>query len=214
MDTKIRAAIQNHEDFQRLKNVFPLEFIVDSFTNPNRGPQVRFIGNLLEQEGENPSLFIEGMLYHEWVEFEESRKLGYNDAQLGESNANDPNYAQLHLLSKRKELGFHKYIGKQVLTSEPDLPFLSIVLATMATGMDYQMPIPPYRPFCKMIQKRIREGMTEYNDPFTLDHVQNGIKLFKLGGDDCSGEAQSLALAREILDKGQHVRERTIFDII
>jgi len=194
MDEKVQKAIVQHEDYQRLQKVFSLDFVIDCLTNSRRGPQARFIGNLLKNNSANLSLFTNGMFYHELVELEGFRNFGYSDEELGANHSQDSNSHKVCFLAKRKELSLHKDIGQQILAVE--LPFLSLVMAAFAPGQDYEIPAPPFDILCESIVERISSGMQEYEKPFTIEQVKQAIELYRLGGDKCSGERFALDYAQ------------------
>jgi hypothetical protein len=110
MEEQIKTAIERHEDYQRLQQVFSLDFLIDCFTNPRRGNTgtARWVGGLLRDYGKSPTLFVSGVHYHELVEAEEFKKMGYADQQLGDNKSNDPNYNFADTIAKRKELEFYQ----------------------------------------------------------------------------------------------------------
>ncbi len=196
MDTNVRNAIAEYEDYQRLKKVFPLDFVVDCLSNPRRGTNgiARWVGKLLGERGTDPTLFVSGVHYHELVELEELRKMGYSDERLGENHSQDPNLKPADTIAKRKELEYYQTIADKVAGVRP--PFLSWVFTHLSVVGDYGMSVPPFDVVCRMIEER---GAQFYKHPFAIKDVGDGISLLKLGGEVCSEEQQAMHLAQTYL---------------
>jgi hypothetical protein len=198
----LEATITGYEDYKRLKNEFPLEFVVDCLTSPSRSPKIAFIGHLLRDTAQNPTLLIHGIRYHEMAELEGKRKLGYPDDRLDESHENNPDYPILHQNAKRKEFQFYQKIGEEVLGVK--LPFLALLFASAAASVDYGRPLPPYEAFCKGIAEEAKMGMIGYEEPFTVEDYQKAVELFRIGGNKCSGEKAVRILAQRYISGERH----------
>lgn len=197
MDDSVRLAVAEHEDYQRLQKVFPLEFLLDCMTNPRRHMHggIRMWGNILRQYASNPTLFIDGVRYHELAELEWFRNRGYSDEQLGQNHSEDPNFGIADMEAKRKELKFYQFVCERVLDAKP--PFLSWTFSSLAAMKDLGVRMPgSYDEVYRAIEAR---GLDFYKDPFTLRDVEDAIVLLKKGGSQCSGEKDVLVYAQRFL---------------
>ncbi|GEM_PF-5888425 len=194
MDERVKSAIESHEDFSRLKKAFPLDFVVECLTNPRRSPKgARFIGHLLNSHSKNPSLFISAIHYHELVELEKFRKLGYSDNQLGENHSKDSNRPAACDEAKKKELDFYNFVALKI--DGKTYPNLSWPFSNISVMGEYNMSTTPYEILSKMVSER--KGL--YGKKFTFENVKSCIDLLRLGGDECLDQDISLSYAKRYL---------------
>lgn len=174
MDEDVRIAISEQGDYQRLQKEFPLDFLVECLTDPNRPANGggRMIGNILRRHVPNPSLFVCGVHYHELVEFEEKRKMGYTKQQLSEATTDDPNHPEACRKAKLKEFGFYNDVSERVLGCK--LPKISIVFASNSVASDYEIPFLPYNEFYEVIRG---SKTVSIQDRFTMRDVENAITM-------------------------------------
>ena len=212
MDKRVKDALEKHRHYTRLKSTFSLGFLVNCIKNMSRNSnRGGIIGNILEKYGQNLSLFISGIHYHELVELEEKRKLGHSDEEMGDIHIHRSCIEKIHVIAKSKELKFYQEIGKEVL--KDTLPWLGYIMACGAPMDDYEIPHTPYDMFYEAIQKRKRQ-IPEYRKHFTRDDVEKAIKLFELGGDKCSGKESALSLANDYLSGRKPAPEESILDFL
>jgi len=208
MDNKIKQAVEQYENYQRLQKVFSLEFVVNCLTNPRRG-DARIIGEILKKQVPTPTLLINGIHYHELVELEEFRRLGYSDDQLGDNHSQDSNYQLADTQAKRKELEFYQAVAESAVGLKP--PFLSWVFSVLAPSKDLGMPMPTFE---IMVRGKESRGPDFYKDSFNMQDVKNCISLWKMGGNPCSGESIALSYAQDYLSGRRAQRELTVLDLL
>lgn len=208
MDERIKLAISEHEGYQRLAKIFPLEFLIECLTNNRRREPQLTMGRIVRDYGTDPTLFVAQVLYHERLEFEELRRLGYTDHQLGAPSNETPHFPVADLVAKRGELKFMQDIGEKIIGAR--LPFLAIVSGGFSVAPDYKIPGLEYHIWLKSIEKRVADGLKEYQDPFTLEDTKKSIELYKLGGERCSGESLAISLATRYVSKERPHPQRTI----
>lgn len=211
MDQRIKNNINSHEDFSRLKKIFPLDFVVGCLANPKRGNpgNARFIGHLLNTHAKDPSLFISAIHYHELVELEKFRLLGYSDAKLGENHGNDPNLKIADNEAKEKELNFYNFIGLKI--NGKRYPNLCWPLSNLSVIGEYKMPIPPFEDFCRMLNNRRKDF---YQEDFSHNDVEDCISLLKLGGDKCQDKEVALSYAKMYLNSEKERRVIKPLDMV
>ena len=197
MNQRIKNTINSHEDFSRLKKAFPLDFVVECLTNPRRGNpgNAKFIGYLLKTHAKDSSLFISAIHYHELVELEKFRTLGYSNVQLGENHGSDPSLKIADTEAKEKELNFYNFIALKI--NGKRYPNLSWPLSNLSVIGEYNMSIPPFEAFCRMLNDRRNDF---YQEKFSQKDVEDCISLLKLGGDQCRDKEVALNYAKRYLN--------------
>lgn len=201
MDKKIKNLVAQYEDYQRLQKVFSLDFLIECLTNSRRGigrgiGMARWSGALLKQYRSNPTLYFNGIHYHELVEFEELRKRGESDEQLGENHAQNPHQEPAHIVAKRKELLFYQFIAKEIIGKKP--PFISWPFSHLAAVVDFAIHESSFS--YEMMYKGLKKNKPElYGQQFSIEDIKDGIVLLRMGGNICSGETTALTYAKDYL---------------
>jgi len=193
MDVQVQTALEQHEEYARLRNIFEYDFVVNCLTNSKRGPAARQIGDLLRSRKANSSFLISEIHFHELAELEELRKIGYSDERLGENHEVDPNLSQVQDKAQARELVFCQDITQRVLDICP--PFIGWLFARLSLMPDYGFPEYNLDDVCRIIQRR----GDFYKQEFTLEQVAGAIRLYKLGDEICSREASAIGMARDYL---------------
>lgn len=111
MDERIKQLIAGHEEFQRLEKEFSLDFVVDNFTK-SINPEVRLLGEFLEDNPIDLSLFLSGLVFYWRSVFEQYKKREFTDKDIIEAFA-PPLRQIVHPKAIFKDLKFYQHILKE-----------------------------------------------------------------------------------------------------